>query len=772
MATLKCVAVFAGGLPPGKTAGDIITTVRVIDDIELAASSEGPLCFHVPAAAAAKLLQGAYRFGSARFAFTIANEAVRLLCDGPLPPADDVVVAALRVWGVELIPADAANDPALYYVEESAHSDVVALQPFRCGERVCCFVSTASVPPRPTEAAANATATEDPAGTAAEDPAGTAAAAVDTTRAATDAAPPPGSLPAALPTRVAVFHDANDCYIPSDDGIDGSKLYDLVLREALALHLGQPADAAAGHVPALQVAWKMVLPSRSGSPQQPTERVLRQLKQRGVQEAYATMKDGNVDSTIKEEIRAMVEQVKASSHDEPGRVLVVLLLSDGDYFPEVRKLRGEGFPCVVINKGDSRPELSDIVRTPAGEMLSPRWAELVASATDVAAVGAVDAVGAAPSSTVSSVVYEWPLEFKLRLLLDQPWALEALQAAVAAVTDSLHVGVVTVGGTSVQLRAASLAVDPAVAARAKQAVDDFFSGSVVATELFRVHGVATETLRKDARLLQLASACRVFVYLPRYDRSATVAGGAVPRGTGALVGLLAIKSADVEERLAKVREAIACPDQSEARIEVDASAAYLLRDRGSDARRPKPGQFLLHVGDTHRVAVTLETSDAAAAGATGGFKTEVVVRGGAAAVAAAARAVTEKVGDGVAFVSHLPVPDALWNQASLEQLFAAKDEVYQKALASHTEPPASGARAERLWNEHLSVIFPQYRPTAPKNRIVRITALAHMADAAAEAERVISQKLQEMQLNGLRHPASSPCVMLPDVRRRPAGTLH
>lgn len=177
-----------------------------------------------------------------------------------------------------------------------------------------------------------------------------------------------------LPTKIIVFHDAENCFLGSNSGLQADDLYFAVIEE-IRLVAGLPHDT-------LVMGWDLFLPR--SEPQQvyqhPTTRTMETLINCGVRYICTSIKDDSVDVAMADAISTFIHFVAPYGDADRGRAgewLVVLLTGDRDIAGPLRNLGHHGFKTMVMH-GYS-PLSQGFPRN--ADWVSGRWSQLVANAT-------------------------------------------------------------------------------------------------------------------------------------------------------------------------------------------------------------------------------------------------------------------------------------------------------------------------------------------------------------------------------------------------------
>jgi len=326
-------------------------------------------------------------------------------------------------------------------------------------------------------------------------------------------APPPTATPASLyPDRVFIFHDAENCYIPNDDHINGSQLYVEVVKRALTLYMqgmhGRAVPPGAIDVNAVPVRWTLVLRRDPSNPFHVAETTLDQLIVRGVSHVTPVAERRSVDTAINEGLFDVADAY--GSHPARGRMLVVLLSSDNDFVAALRRLRNDGFACAAIHRGNVTNSLRDILRIGSYPMDAGCWDDLVRASTGS------DSPALRP--THLSLVCERKIHRPVYVFLVHGNKLVELRAAVhnvegagAFVVDAYTVGYAHM--VSLKLPE-DVRLPAATVNAAMRALDNFLINKVVQEPAFDVPGISAEELRADPDVRERGVELNVFVFIP------------------------------------------------------------------------------------------------------------------------------------------------------------------------------------------------------------------------------------------------------------------
>jgi hypothetical protein len=188
-----------------------------------------------------------------------------------------------------------------------------------------------------------------------EDPAAAAAAAA----AASTSQPPVGSAATlhkafskATPKKMAVFHDAENCYLgKAKSGVsDGDLAYNF--HKAVTDMVKEQGGDGRG-------SWQFFLHHQEHVDTHPSKLTMTELSSLGVDNIDPGPKSGAVDMKMKDNIAMFCDANK----DKSSQFIVVILSGDKDFLPEIRVLQRAGFMTIVCHP----PEVSKAVLRQAKE---------------------------------------------------------------------------------------------------------------------------------------------------------------------------------------------------------------------------------------------------------------------------------------------------------------------------------------------------------------------------------------------------------------------
>eukprot|EP00301_Raphidiophrys_heterophryoidea_P007309 c12843_g1_i1.p1 GENE.c12843_g1_i1~~c12843_g1_i1.p1 ORF type:complete len:1359 (-),score=353.68 c12843_g1_i1:1047-5021(-) len=179
-----------------------------------------------------------------------------------------------------------------------------------------------------------------------------------------------------LPDRIAIIHDAENCHIPFDASINGSSLYDTVVREIVSLITGAPCHRGTD-LGAIDVDWKLYNSPATPRIYCPHDVTLEALKIRGVMHISAPTKKGSVDFMVIDEMQRYLNNHKDDRRQKKEKSVLAILSGDRDNSTLIRNLRSEKIIVVCLHSTSLNKAFLDMFDP---KLVRGNWNQLVESA--------------------------------------------------------------------------------------------------------------------------------------------------------------------------------------------------------------------------------------------------------------------------------------------------------------------------------------------------------------------------------------------------------
>lgn len=317
-----------------------------------------------------------------------------------------------------------------------------------------------------------------------------------------------GSIsPAAGPLKqreIFIFHDAENCVIPSDSRIDGFKLYQLVVKRIVQHWL--PDEAMSIDILRdLHVKWHMVTQLSAGDPFFPSNATLGALQDQGIHLITPMNKKGASDTKIKDLISELLDSPSASS----TKPLVVLITGDRDFASDIRHIKKAGLSVMLIHTKTARPSFYSLA-----DHSSDEWSSLIKASTSNTKPRARASISSEESSDseTKSVDGVENMQVYVRpptLLFIHKFHLKDIEQAMQEKYPDAQVSL------DFSKKAVIMTLPPGdVPKQQAQADLKRLVSTVKEHDAFTVTGLTKEMVDKHKQLIELSKKNRVFVFTP------------------------------------------------------------------------------------------------------------------------------------------------------------------------------------------------------------------------------------------------------------------
>jgi hypothetical protein len=200
---------------------------------------------------------------------------------------------------------------------------------------------------------------------------------------------------------VHIFHDSENCYIPSceekrdpsgkimtnSDGlvsfgpnlkVDGAVIYQEVVRNAVACVVGAEA-AKTLNVRNIATVYNFVHNGKSNKFSAPVSTIGEMGDMGGFINICGNGKPDGVDVKIKELLSSKIAELNSFPAEQKSKILFVILSGDRDFSPEIKQAKTSGFQVAVIHSADS-PLRSSMVKSLDPGFSPCCWLDIVAAA--------------------------------------------------------------------------------------------------------------------------------------------------------------------------------------------------------------------------------------------------------------------------------------------------------------------------------------------------------------------------------------------------------